>query len=159
MQTRFELLNHLPSRVRVWCILPTMLFFSCLASRKELQGVTDKVGSWENRQMGVGGGEDRQGRGGGRVGKWAGVRWEHRSGQRTNGGARKVLASRTRAQQPGRGPGITHEGAVSRMRAWWAQWHGQGCGEGGVSSTDEGAARGTLAPWMRRAAWTVGCAW
>ena len=48
VQTRFKLLNRLPSRVHVQCILPIMSFFSRLASNKELQGVTDKVGSWVN---------------------------------------------------------------------------------------------------------------
>ena len=108
--------------------------------------------------MGVSGREDGQGRGGGRVGKWAGMRWEHRSGRWANGGARKVLASRMRAQCPGRGHGITHKGEVSWMRVWWARRHGRGRGKGGASSTDEGMARGTSAPRMRRAARTVGCA-
>ena len=40
------------------------------------------------------------------------------------------------------------------MRAWN---HPRGCCEGGVSSTDEGAARGMLVAWMRRVAWMAGC--
>ena len=44
------------------------------------------------------------------------------------------------------------------MRAQWAWWHARGRGEGGVSSTDEGAVRGMSAPRMRRAARTAGCA-
>ena len=50
------------------------IVFSHLASRKELQGVTDEVGGWVNRRMGVGSREDGQVRGGGRVGKWVGMR-------------------------------------------------------------------------------------
>ena len=106
VRTWFEPLNHLPSRVRVRRISPTMSFFSRHASSKELQGVTDEVGGWANRRTGVDSGEDGQGRGGGRVGKWAGARWEHRSGRQANGGARKVSASWTRAQNHPRGRGV-----------------------------------------------------
>ena len=46
------------------------------------------------------------------------------------------------------------KGTASRMRAWN---HPRGRGEGGVSSTDEGAARGTSEVWMRRVAQMAGC--
>ena len=52
VQTQFEPLNRLPSRVHVRCISPTISFFSRLASSKERQGVTDKVGGWAAGQTG-----------------------------------------------------------------------------------------------------------
>ena len=80
-------------------------------------------------------------------------------------------ASQTRVQHPGQGHSIPDEGAASQTRAqnhpqghsvtdegvvgWEAQtkaWQGEG-----VSSTDEGTARGMSAPWMKRAAQTAGC--
>ena len=62
-----------------------------------------------------------------------------------------------RAQLLRQGHGITHKGMVSWTRAQWARRHGRGCGEGGVSSTDEDMAREMLAPWMRRVARMAGC--
>ena len=64
----------------------------------------------------------------------------------------------TRVQRHGRGCSIPDEAMESPARARWARRHGRGHGEGGVSSTDEGAARGMLAPGMRRVAQMVGCA-
>ena len=52
VRTRFEPLNHLPSRVHVRHISPTISFFSRLASSKECQGVTDEVGGWAAGRMG-----------------------------------------------------------------------------------------------------------
>ena len=59
----------------------------------------------------------------------------------------KGTVSWMRTQCHGRGHSVTDEGTESLMRA---QCHGQGHSEGGVSSMDEGMARGMSAPWMRR---------